>query len=68
MSAKSRVYHRESEDVRSGLRLARQDERVKWRKFNAAVPIDSVDLQNLFREWYSRNGLRFTRMNVSVGR
>eukprot|EP00959_Pyramimonas_sp_CCMP1952_P264879 5538525-Pyramimonas_sp.AAC.1 len=30
-SAKNGVYNRESEDSRSGLRLARQDERGKWR-------------------------------------
>eukprot|EP00959_Pyramimonas_sp_CCMP1952_P418631 8769809-Pyramimonas_sp.AAC.1 len=46
-SAKNLVYHRESEDVQSGLRLARQDEWGKWRSFSAAVLMDSVGLRNL---------------------
>eukprot|EP00959_Pyramimonas_sp_CCMP1952_P403933 8464264-Pyramimonas_sp.AAC.1 len=40
-STKNLVYHRESEGVKSGLRLARQDEWGEWREFNAAVPFDS---------------------------
>ena len=51
-SAKNLVYHRESEEVKSGLRLARQDEWGKWRKFNAAVPVDSKQLQELYSEGY----------------
>eukprot|EP00959_Pyramimonas_sp_CCMP1952_P166121 3471933-Pyramimonas_sp.AAC.1 len=38
-SAKNLVCHRECEDVKSGLRSARQDEWGKWRMFNAAVPV-----------------------------
>eukprot|EP00959_Pyramimonas_sp_CCMP1952_P210161 4397662-Pyramimonas_sp.AAC.1 len=49
-SAKNLVYHRESEAVKSGLRLARQDKWGKCRKFDAAVHIDSVKLQHLFDE------------------
>eukprot|EP00959_Pyramimonas_sp_CCMP1952_P318678 6668272-Pyramimonas_sp.AAC.1 len=53
-SAKNMVDHRESEDVQSGLRLARQGEWGKQRKFNVAVTIDSVELQNLLDEGYQK--------------
>eukprot|EP00959_Pyramimonas_sp_CCMP1952_P073806 1542744-Pyramimonas_sp.AAC.1 len=43
-SAKNMVYHREYEDVGSGLRLGRQDDREAWRQFSAAVPIEPVEL------------------------
>eukprot|EP00959_Pyramimonas_sp_CCMP1952_P384949 8067884-Pyramimonas_sp.AAC.1 len=46
------VYQRESEDVKSSVRLARQDEWENWRKVNAPVPINFVELQNLFDEGY----------------
>eukprot|EP00959_Pyramimonas_sp_CCMP1952_P365092 7645097-Pyramimonas_sp.AAC.1 len=49
-SANNLVYHRDSEDSKSGLRLARQDGSGRWRKLNAAVPIDPVELQKLLDE------------------
>ena len=51
-SAKHLVYHRESEEVKSALRLARQEEWGKWQTFNAAVPIDAVELKKLLDEGY----------------
>ena len=51
-SVKNLTYHKESEEVKSGLRLARQDEWGKWRKFNAAVPIDPAELRKLLDDGY----------------
>eukprot|EP00959_Pyramimonas_sp_CCMP1952_P197155 4123019-Pyramimonas_sp.AAC.3 len=46
-SSNNIIYHRESDQVKSGLRLARQAEWGKWRNFNAAIPVGPEQLQEL---------------------
>eukprot|EP00959_Pyramimonas_sp_CCMP1952_P054979 1149010-Pyramimonas_sp.AAC.1 len=46
-SSKDLVYHRESEDVKSSLRLARQHAWGKLLTVNAAIPIGPVELQRM---------------------